>query len=74
MSLSAGFFNLKSTSQAIALKTTEALIIPTRFISQWQCEYNSWNEFIIRTFKQRYDELLIKTRGAFRKKIEAAHY
>lgn len=59
MSLSAGFFNLKSTSQAIALETTEALIIPTRFISQWQRDYNSWNEFVIRTFKEKYDELLV---------------
>ena len=51
LSLSAGFFNLKSTSQAIALETTEALIVPTRFISQWKREYNSWNEFVIRTFR-----------------------
>jgi CRP/FNR family transcriptional regulator len=58
MSLSACFFNLHSPSQAVAMETTEALIVPARFISEWQKEYTSWNEFVIRTFKNRYDELL----------------
>ncbi len=58
MSLSACFFNNQSPSQAIAVTETEILAIPTRFIIKWQKEYNSWNNFVIKTFRNRYDELL----------------
>lgn len=58
MSLSACFFNDESPSQAIAVQKTEVLIVPTRLITQWQKEYASWNQFVIRTFRNRYDELL----------------
>ncbi len=58
MSLSACFFNNESPSQAVAVEKTEVLIVPTRLITQWQKEYSSWNQFVIRTFRNRYDELL----------------
>ena len=58
MSLSACFFNNESPSQAVAIEKTEVLIVPTRFITQWQKEYASWNNFVIKTFRNRYDELL----------------
>jgi CRP/FNR family transcriptional regulator, anaerobic regulatory protein len=61
MSLSACFFNHESPSQAVAAVPTEALTIPARFVAKWQKAYNSWNLFVIRTFRNRYDELL----GAF---------
>lgn len=59
MSLSACFFNNQSPSKAVATTETTILSIPTRFITQWQKNYKSWNEFVIRTFRNRYDELLI---------------
>ena len=58
MSLSACFFNNKSPSQAVATEQTEVLAVATRWITQWQKQYNSWNDFVIRTFRNRYDELL----------------
>jgi len=58
MSLSACFFNNQSPSQAVAAEDSHILAIPTRFITQWQKEYNSWNSYVIRTFRNRYDELL----------------
>jgi len=58
MSLSACFYNNQSPSQAVATSETEILAIPTRFITKWQKKYNSWNNFVIRTFRNRYDELL----------------
>jgi len=58
MSLSASFYNNQSPSQAVATMPTYALNVPTRFITQWQKEYNSWNNFVIKTFRNRYDELL----------------
>jgi CRP/FNR family transcriptional regulator len=58
MSLSACFFNNESPSNAVSVETSEVLTVPTKFITQWQKEYNSWNDFVIRTFRNRYDELL----------------
>ncbi|WP_420400276.1 Crp/Fnr family transcriptional regulator [Flagellimonas sp.] len=58
MSLSACFFNNQSPSKAVAATDTTILAIPTPFITQWQTKYKSWNTFVIRTFRNRYDELL----------------
>jgi CRP/FNR family transcriptional regulator len=58
MSLSACFYNNESPSQAVATEQTVVLTIPTRFVAQWQKEYTSWNNFVIKTFRNRYDELL----------------
>lgn len=63
MSLSACFFNHESPSIAIAAEETLLLAIPTRFITKWQKEYKSWNDYIIRTFRKRYDELLFTFEG-----------
>lgn len=58
MSLSSGYFDYNSTANGMATEPTEILIIPARFISAWQLQYPSWNRFVIKTFKSRYDELL----------------
>lgn len=58
MSLSACFFNNKSPSQAVAIEPSLVLSVATGYITKWQKEYSSWNDFVIRTFRNRYDELL----------------
>jgi len=58
MSLSACFYNSQSPSQAVAAEKSELLLVPARFVTQWQRQYSSWNEYVIRTFRNRYDELL----------------
>lgn len=58
MSLSSGYFDYNSTANGMATEPTEILVIPARFISAWQLQYPSWNRFVIKTFKSRYDELL----------------
>ena len=58
MSLSACFFDNKSPSQAVATEKTQVLAIPTSLVTKWQREYSSWNNYVIRTFRNRYDELL----------------
>ncbi len=58
MSLSASFFNNESPSQAVAAEPTIALTVPVAFVTEWQKKYTSWNNFVIRTFSNRYDELL----------------
>ena len=58
MSLSACFFNHSSSIMAIATEPTAILAIPTPYIAPWQKAYSSWNNFVIKTFRKRYDELL----------------
>jgi CRP/FNR family transcriptional regulator len=58
MSLSACFYDSKSPAQAVAETKTEVLAIPVNYVTDWQKKYASWNEFIIRSFRNRYDELV----------------
>jgi CRP/FNR family transcriptional regulator len=58
MSLSACFYDNKSPAQAVAVTKTVLLAIPIRYITQWQRKFASWNDFVIRAFRNRYDELL----------------
>jgi CRP/FNR family transcriptional regulator, anaerobic regulatory protein len=58
MSLSSAYFDYNSTANGVAVMPTEILVLPAHVISDWQLRYRSWNQFIISTFKSRYDELL----------------
>ena len=58
MSISSCIFSTPSPSAAITEEDTEILIIPSLYISQWQKQFTSWNEFILSNYKNRYDELL----------------
>lgn len=70
MSLTACFFENISQSQAIAEELTEIIYVPTKFVSIWQRKYSEWNEFTIKTFKNRYDELLNSFNSVVFKNIE----
>lgn len=58
MSLSAAYLDYYSTANGIAIKPSEILVLPAHLIAEWQLKYTSWNKFILKTFKSRYDELL----------------
>jgi CRP/FNR family transcriptional regulator, anaerobic regulatory protein len=58
MSLSSAYFDYNSAANGIAVEATEILVLPAYLIAEWQLKYPSWNKFIIKTFKSRYDELL----------------
>lgn len=58
MSLSAAYLDYKSAANGMAIESTDILILPAYLIADWQLKYPSWNRYIIRTFKNRYDELL----------------
>jgi CRP/FNR family transcriptional regulator len=58
MSLSSAYFDYNSAANGIAMESTEILVLPAYLIAEWQLKYPSWNKFIIKTFKSRYDELL----------------
>ncbi len=58
MSLAAAYFNNKSTSHGVATEPTEALIFPAQLIMEWQMKYPSWNKYVMRMFRCRYDALI----------------
>lgn len=58
MSLSSAYFNNISAANGMAIEPTEILVLPAQLIAEWQLKYPSWNNFIIHTFRNRYDELL----------------
>lgn len=58
MSLAAAYFNNKSTSHGVAIEPTEALIFPSTLIMEWQLKYSSWNKYVMRMFRSRYDQLI----------------
>ncbi|MEO5893792.1 MAG: Crp/Fnr family transcriptional regulator [Ferruginibacter sp.] len=58
MSLAAAYFNNKSSSHGVAIEATEALIFPSELIIEWQLRYLSWNKYVMRMFRSRYDELI----------------
>jgi CRP/FNR family transcriptional regulator, anaerobic regulatory protein len=58
MSLSSAYFNNVSAANGMANEDSEILVVPARLVSEWQLKYPSWNQYIIHTFRSRYDELL----------------
>jgi CRP/FNR family transcriptional regulator len=58
MSLAAAYFNNKSSSNGVATESTEALIFPSSLVMEWQLKYSSWNGYVMRMFRSRYDELV----------------
>jgi len=58
MSLSAAYMDYNSAAYGMATENSEILILPAYLIAEWQLKYPSWNRYIIKTYKSRYDELL----------------
>lgn len=58
MSLSAAYFNNKSTSHGMVMEPTEALVFPATLLTRWQLRYPSWNKYVMHMFRLRYDELI----------------
>jgi CRP/FNR family transcriptional regulator len=58
MSLCAAYFDNKSISHGITIEPTEALVFPASCVTEWQLKYPSWNKYILRMFRNRYDELV----------------
>ena len=58
MSLSSAYFNNISAANGMATDESDILVLPAKLIPEWQLMYPSWNEYIIHTFRSRYDDLL----------------
>ena len=48
-----------SEIMAVAIKDTEVLTIPFFVIDEWMTKYKSWNNFVLSTYRQRFEELLV---------------
>lgn len=49
----------KSQVKAIAVEDSELLIIPLKMMEKWMSEYKSWSEFVVGTYRNRFEELLV---------------
>lgn len=70
MSLTACLFNNESPSFAVTEEETDVLFIPSNYIPIWQRKYTSWNNFILKAYRIRYDELLDSFNNVVFKKID----
>jgi len=50
--------NRKSEIKATAVKETEVLAIPIQYVDQWMKEHKSWYQFVLATYRERFEELL----------------
>jgi CRP/FNR family transcriptional regulator len=49
----------KSEITAIASEDSTLLIVPIRMMEKWMSEYKSWYEFVVKTYRDRFEELLV---------------
>jgi CRP/FNR family transcriptional regulator, anaerobic regulatory protein len=48
-----------SEIMAVAVKDTEILTVPLNLMDEWMMKYKSWNNFVLSTYRQRFEELLL---------------
>lgn len=48
-----------SPINAVTVADTEILMIPIETMSEWMGKYKSWYQFVIETYRSRFDELLL---------------
>jgi len=48
----------KSAIMAKAVKDTEIIAIPLEYMEEWMGKYKSWSQFVITTYRSRFEELL----------------
>lgn len=50
--------DLKSRVKAIAEEDSKAILVPSRFIGEWQRKYPSFNRFVLGLYQKRFDDVL----------------
>lgn len=58
MSLSCCLANERSAIRAIAEENTELIMLPVEFMDSWMIKYPSWKNFVMNTYRRRFEELL----------------
>lgn len=51
----------QETSQimAKAVKDTEVIAVPLKYMDQWMAKYKTWYHFVLETYRSRFEELLL---------------
>jgi len=51
----------QETSQVMAraVKETEVLVVPLRYMDEWMTKYKSWYHFVLESYRSRFEELLV---------------
>lgn len=58
MSMSCLRHQEKSEVMGVAVEDSEILMIPMAKVNEWVREYRSWQEFVINTYRNRFEEVL----------------
>jgi len=58
ISMTCAVRNLSSQVMAKALVDTEVLAIPVELMDEWSGKYKSWYQFVLETYRARFEELL----------------
>lgn len=58
LSIMCAIQNRTSEIKATAVKPTQVYAIPVFFVEQWMKEYRSWYQFVLSTYRARFEELL----------------
>ncbi|MCB0667008.1 MAG: Crp/Fnr family transcriptional regulator [Saprospiraceae bacterium] len=58
MTLSSGLKEEASLIRAIAQTDVQMLLLPVRFLPDFSKNYPAWNDFVLHTFTQRFDEII----------------
>ncbi|MEP6844354.1 MAG: Crp/Fnr family transcriptional regulator [Panacibacter sp.] len=48
-----------SKISAVAMEDSIALMVPIKFMDEWMSKYKSWYYFVLETYRNRFEELLI---------------
>jgi len=48
-----------SEIMAVAVTNAQVLTIPFEIIDEWMMKYKSWNNFVLSSYRQRFEELLV---------------
>jgi len=68
MSLSCCLANERSEIRAVAEENTQLIMLPVEFMDEWMLKYPSWKNFVMNTYRRRFEELLYTIDGiAFNK-------
>lgn len=58
MSFTCCMMNKKSEIRTVAEDDTEIIAIPIRYMDEWMTRYQSWKNFVMRTYDTRMNELI----------------
>ena len=58
LSIMCAIQNRTSEIKATAVKPTEVYAIPVQLVDEWMMKYKSWYQFVLSTYRARFEELL----------------